>query len=211
LIDEKNNEETNQQSNNIIVDLVIPESLPGLPDVGEDVNQEVEEEVIKSSKERIERVKKQIEDDIKSEPGNDKIDLTTEQAQSEIIETAIKGDTNPYAKSIFRVAYTDENALWEPYYDADKGRCVRINKHHRFAKVIFEDNQDNPDLQVLFELFLHQIAVAEVSSLGHLKTTFDGVDIKTLARILAEYRRITSEYLANMVRKLEDKLPPLNR
>lgn len=210
LIDEKNNEETNQQSNLIIDELEVPEILPGTPEISDDIIEEVEKEAIESSKERIERVKRLVEDDIKSEPGNEQKDLSDADSQAKIVQTALRGDINPYAKSIFRVPYTDENALWEPYYDADNGHCVRINKHHRFAKVLFEDNQDNADLQVLFELFLHQVAVSEVESLKHLKSSFDKIDVKVLAKILAEYRRLTSEYLANMCRKLEDKLPPLN-
>jgi hypothetical protein len=59
-------------------------------------------------------------------------------------------------------------------------------------------------------LFIHQLAVSEVESLKHLKTTFNKIDVKDLQIILSEYRRITSEYIANMCRKLEDKLPPLN-
>ncbi len=134
----------------------------------------------------------------------------TPDAEAKIEATAIKGDINPFAKKIFRVPYTEDNTLWEPYYDTDNGHCVRINKVHRFSKVIFEDNQNNPDLQVLFELFIHQIAVSEVESLKHLRTTFSKIDVRDLQKILAEYRRITSEYIANMCRKLEDKLPPLN-
>ena len=211
LIDEKNNEETNQQSNSIIDDYEVPETIPGNPDINEAINEEVEKEVIESSKKRIEKVIKQIEDDLKSEPGSENIDLTNEQIYEEIVTTAIKGEANPYAKAIFRVPYTEENSLWEPYYDTDKGYCVRINKFHRFAKVLFEDNQANADLQILFELFLHQLAVSETESIKSLRSTFDKIDIKVLIKILAEYRRLTSEYLANMCRKLEDKLPPLNK
>jgi hypothetical protein len=60
-------------------------------------------------------------------------------------------------------------------------------------------------------LFLHQLAVSEVESLKHLKSAFPNIDVKTLQKLLSEFRRMSSEYIANMVRKLEDKLPPLSK
>jgi hypothetical protein len=210
LVQEKNNEETNQQSNLIIDELEIPESLPGVEPLTEDIIDEAEKVSIEKSKEKVKKAKEQIKKDIKANPESSDIDLDSPDVDEKIEVTALKGDINPYAKKIFRVPYTEDNALWEPYYDTDNGHCVRINKIHRFAKVLFDDNQSNPDLQVLFELFIHQLAVSEVESLKHMKGTFDKIDIITLQKILAEYRRISSEYIANMCRKLEDKLPPLN-
>jgi hypothetical protein len=211
LIQEKDNEETNQQSNQIIGQLEIPENLPGLPVVDDRILDEAEAEVVEASRRKLEIAKKHIKDDLSTNPDTAGVDYNTPEAQKEIDTTALKGDNNPFATNIFRVLYTEENTLWEPYYDTDHGHCVRINKGHRFAKVLFEDNQDNTDLQVLFELIFHQLAVSEVESLKHLKSSFDKVDIKVLQKILAEYRRLISEYIANMCRKLEDKLPPLNK
>jgi hypothetical protein len=210
LVQEKNNEETNQQSNLIIDELEIPESLPGIEPFTDEIIDEVEQVTIEASEQKRKKAIAQTKDDIKSNPQNSTINLDAPDAEAQIETTAIKGDNNPFAKKIFRVPYTEDNTLWEPYYDTDNGHCVRINKFHRFSKVLFEENQFNPDLQVLFELFIHQIAVSEVESLKHLKTTFNKIDVKELQKILAEYRRLTSEYIANMCRKLEDKLPPLN-
>jgi len=66
-------------------------------------------------------------------------------------------------------------------------------------------------MQVLFELFFHQMAVSEVESLKHLKSTFNDIDVKILQKLLSEFRRLSSEYISNMVRKLENKLPPLSK
>jgi hypothetical protein len=211
LVQEKSTEETNQQSNSIVDDLEIPETLPGLEPASEDIVTEVEEVVEEASKQRLEKVKKQVEEDIKANPQTANIDLQSEEGNQVIETTALKGDNNPYAKKIFRVQYTEDNVLWEPYYDTDKGHCVRINKVHRFSKILFEDNQDNADMQIMFELFLHQLAVSEVESLKHLKSAFPNIDVKTLQKLLSEFRRMSSEYIANMVRKLEDKLPPLSK
>lgn len=209
LVNERKAEDPHQTSNEIINDLEIPETLPGTEPLEADVLEEVEQEVIEKSKKRIEKIRRIVEEEIQEEA--DLGDGSEEKISTEEIDAiALKGDTNPYSTKIFKVGYTEDNSLWEPYYDTDLQYCVRINKHHRFAKLIFDDNGENTDLQVIFELMLHQFAVSEVESLKHLKSAFPKIDVKTLDKILAEYRRLTSEYLANMVRKLEDKLPPLS-
>ncbi len=210
LVNEKTTQETNQQSNTIIDDLEIPETLPGIIVPSEEIIKEVTGIVEAVSKKRLEKFVKQKKEDEKiinnretSETG------TTDEGNIEIV--ALKGEDNPYATKIFRVPYTEDNVLWEPYYDTDNGHCVRINTAHRFSRVLFEENQNNGDLHILFELFLHQLAVSEIESLKHLKTSFKSIDTKLLENILSEYRRMTSEYIANMVRKLEQKLPPLSK
>lgn len=208
LIKELNSADPHRTANEIIGDLEIPDLLPGIEPIDETIVEEVEKEVLEKSQERLEKsreiVKSEIED-LQHSGENE------EEVSSEDVEAiALKGDTNPYATKIFKVGNTEDNSLWEPYYDADLQHCVRINKNHRFSKLIFDENSENTDLQVIFELFLHQFAVSEVESLKSLRRDFSNIDAKDLNKILAEYRRITSEYLANMVRKLEDKLPPLN-
>jgi hypothetical protein len=211
LVQEKSIEETNQQSNSIIDTLEIPETLPGIELASEQIINEVELLVLDASKVRLEKIKNLVKEDLKSNNENENIDFESENGKREIELTALKGENNPYAKKIFRVQYTEDNVLWEPYYDTDNGYCVRINKVHRFSKVLFEDNQNNPDMQVLFELFFHQMAVSEVESLKHLKSTFNDIDVKILQKLLSEFRRLSSEYISNMVRKLENKLPPLSK
>ncbi len=211
LVQEKSIEETNQQSNSIIDTLEIPETLPGIELASEQIINEVELLVLDASKVRLEKIKNLVKEDLKSNNENENIDFESENGKREIELTALKGENNPYAKKIFRVQYTEDNVLWEPYYDTDNGYCVRINKVHRFSKVLFEDNQNNPDMQVLFELFFHQMAVSEVESLKHLKSTFNDIDVKMLQKLLSEFRRLSSEYISNMVRKLENKLPPLSK
>ena len=49
----------------------------------------------------------------------------------------------------------------EPYFDTDMGDCVRINKYHRFARLIYEDNSENKDMQIIFELILLELAQAD--------------------------------------------------
>lgn len=118
---------------------------------------------------------------------------------------AIKGaDHNPNLKKIFRVTSVLDNLLWEPYYDTDLGICVRINKYHIFAKQIYEANSENLDLQIIFDLMLLQFSEAEMYAYKNIgKYTYD-----ELKAILTEYRRIVSEFLATMCRKIGSSLPP---
>lgn len=119
-------------------------------------------------------------------------------------EEAIKGEINPHLSKIFRVSSVSDNLLWEPYYDTDLGNCVRINKLHRFAIYVYEYNSSNQDLQISFELLILQLADSEYYA---VKNIID-YEYEVIKKILWDFRRITSEFLANMVRRLENELPP---
>ena len=119
-------------------------------------------------------------------------------------EEAVKGEINPQLSKIFRVSSVTDNLLWEPYYDTDLGNCVRINKLHRFALYIYENNSANQDLQITFDLLMLQLADSEYYAYKNI-TDFEYEEIK---KVLWDFRRIASEFLAHMVRKLENELPP---
>jgi hypothetical protein len=119
-------------------------------------------------------------------------------------EEAIKGEINPQLSKIFRVSSVTDNLLWEPYYDTDLGNCVRINKLHRFALYLYENNSDNQDLQITFDLLMLQLADSEFYACKNIRD----LDYEEIKRILWDFRRIASEFLAHMVRKLENELPP---
>lgn len=130
----------------------------------------------------------------------DENSLTNEQR-----DFAIKGDDqNPNLKQIFRVTSIRDNLLWEPYYDTDLGVCVRINKFHMFSRLVYEKNSENLALQIIYDLLLLQFSEAEMYAYKNIENySFD-----ELKNILSEFRRICSEFLANMCRKLENDLPP---
>ncbi len=126
------------------------------------------------------------------------------QITSEEKEEAVKGEMNPQLLKIFRVSSVVDNLLWEPYYDTELGNCVRINKLHRFALYIYENNAANQDMQVTFDLLMLQLADSEFYAYKNI-TDFGYEQIKS---IIWNFRRIASEFLAHMVRKLENELPP---
>ena len=66
----------------------------------------------------------------------------------------VSGQKAAASDKIFHVDRVEDHALYEPYYDATKGNCVRINDTHRFAQAIYEGNRKNGNLQILFDLTL---------------------------------------------------------
>jgi hypothetical protein len=120
----------------------------------------------------------------------------------EQIRSIVTGGTATPGDKIFMVPNTEDNVLWEPYYDAEMGVCVRINKLHRFSKVIFDDNPNNGALRTLMGLLMLQLAGAE--RYVQRSSEYNRVQIEA---ILAEYRRASTEFLAKMCRDLGDSLP----
>ena len=198
IVRDLSNKEPNEVSNNIVDEFEQLDYLPGdeipdsetvikrLAELGIDMNSNV----------------KQMALLLKQDNGSDETeekDLTKEEKIQ-----AVKGFDNPNAQRIFRVPSVIDNLLWEPYYDTDLKNCVRINKLHRFARYIFEENGDNKDLQIIFELLLLQFAESELYAYKNINK----YKYEELRFVLTEYRRITSEFLANMCRQLDGKLPP---
>jgi hypothetical protein len=200
LYNEKRGKDPNQTANEIVKNFDPPETLPG------EMLSEKEE---KKRKEREDAVEQEMRAKLRKKAAFQKSEETgtpvnEEDIKEDELEVALKGDANPSATKIFRVSSIDDNVLWEPYYDTDHGTCVRINRGHRFARLLFEDNCDNVDLQVMMELYLLQMAEAEIYA---LKSDIESRQV--IYKVLSEYRRFASEFLAAMCRKLEGKLPPL--
>ncbi|MEJ7662194.1 MAG: hypothetical protein WKG07_22820 [Hymenobacter sp.] len=130
----------------------------------------------------------------------DEVDTLTAEEKSE----AVKGKDNTSASAIFRVSSIEDNLLWEPYYDTDLGNCVRINRNHRFAILVYERNKGNQDMQIIFDLMLWQLAEAELYACKNMYN----YKYEEVVKILTEFRRVASEFLANLVRRKEQLLPP---
>ena len=193
------NKAPNEIANKLLEEFEQIEILPGddLPD--EEVALERLKAITDDMTSKIKWIIKMMKED-KGEEVDDVDDDYTEDEKEE----AVKGEKNPNLTKIFRVSSVEDNLLWEPYYDTDLGNCVRINKIHRFARLIYEDNAENRDLQILFDLMMLQFADSELYAYKNIEK-YEYDDLKV---ILRESRRIVSEFLANMCRKLENDLPP---
>ena len=193
------NKAPNEIANKLLEEFEQIEILPGddLPD--EEIALERLKAITDDMTSKIKWIIKMMKED-KGEEVDDADDDYTDDEKEE----AVKGEKNPNLTKIFRVSSVEDNLLWEPYYDTDLGNCVRINKIHRFARLIYEDNAENRDLQILFDLMMLQFADSELYAYKNIaKYEYD--DLKV---VLRESRRIVSEFLANMCRKLENDLPP---
>lgn len=193
------NKAPNEIANKLLEEFEQIEILPGddLPD------EEIALERLKSITDDMTSKIKWIIKMMKEDKGEEVDDVDDDYTDDEK-EEAVKGEKNPNLTKIFRVSSVEDNLLWEPYYDTDLGNCVRINKIHRFARLIYEDNAENRDLQILFDLMMLQFADSELYAYKNIaKYEYDDLKI-----ILRESRRIVSEFLANMCRKLENDLPP---
>lgn len=152
-----------------------------------------------------ESLKKAIEDTLSRMNDEGKEGTKEEDLTPEDIEETMKGSASVDAlNKIFKVSTISDNKLWEPYVDAEKKECVRISKNHRYAKVIYENNSANKDLQILFELLLYIEAKAELQ----VRKEYHDADLKIVSQIMDEYRIAVSEKLAKLCRKEEGKLPP---
>jgi hypothetical protein len=174
----------------------MPEELPGEAETEQEFKevQRREEEVKSEQNKKVERL---IKDEEEERPS------IKELEEKEQVQVAVAGlDASP-ADKIFLVTNILDNALWEPYHDADKGTCVRINRFHRFTRVIHENNPNNGTLQTLVGLLLLQLAGAEI----HLQRHLIKHSREEIADILENYRRVSSDYLTKMCRDLEDTLP----
>lgn len=200
-------QDANRHSNDIIAQLNTPESLPGQPVLSPSKSAEVDEKMAESFKANVQQQTEQAAAMKAAVNGpNAEANPKTEEEQ---FEEVLKGDPNPYLTKIFRVPSLPDNQLWEPYYDAEHDYCVRINRYHRFAKLLFEENANNPDMQVLFELFLHQLSVAEVQFRKLFHENFPSLKLNDdkVEKLTSEFRKYASGNLAYMCGKLDDKLP----
>lgn len=192
------NKDPNEIANKLLNEYEQIEILPG-DDLPTEAEAEKRIELITSDMAaKVRLIVKMMRED-KGENGDDITDVSIEEK-----EEAIKGEINPQLSKIFRVSSVTDNLLWEPYYDTDLGNCVRINKLHRFALYIYENNASNQDMQITFDLLMLQLSDAEFYAYKNIND-FDYEQIKS---ILWNFRRIASEFLAHMVRKLENELPP---
>lgn len=200
FLKEREGKEPNVAANRIVENVEEPESYFEKDEDEEELERRNNKDLDTKMKEKL------LKNAIKEKTEKQGKEVTEKDVTKEDIEETLKGTVNPDVKKIFRVNNIDDNYLWEPYYDADHGQCVRINKAHRFSKLIFEDNYSNSDLQIIYEVLLLNFAQAEVKARVSKKN--DGLNIE---KVLEDYRYTISEYLTNLCRQKESELPPNNK
>ena len=194
--------DSNDVSNGITSDLEDVLDSDSYDDDSEEFNAELKRRVNAIDKENR---TKEISDTLLRKRDQGCGTTTPDMLTKDDIAETMKGKANVSdLDKIFKVPTIKDNELWEPYVDAEKKECVRISTSHRFSKVIYENNSDNKDLQVLFELLMYIEAKAELQ----VRKQYHDINLEKLTEVLEEYRLTVSEKLAKMCRKGEEKLPP---
>lgn len=163
-------------ANEVAASTVFPDDLPGEPDDAQTVGEKVRrgKEIVKGLKEKAKADEQQAED-----PNVEKR------------HTAIELVDN-----------TTDNALWEMYYDPTHGTKVKINRHHRFARLVFDELNANPEVAVVTGALLHTMVQAERHTIRSLH------DIKpdTITTVLDKFRETATQYLVKTAQNVEKAL-----
>jgi len=190
------------QANDIAGEIELPEELPGImpdPNGYEEIDRR-RKSVAEKQKKRIESIAKEL-----AEEFPEFSDIETEfegEYTEEQVQTVVTAEGAKIDDRIFMVSNTEDNVLWEPFYYSNQN-CVRVNKFNRFSRLIYEDNKDNGTLTVLLNLLLLHMSAAEFYVIQN-NPRYSQEQIES---ILAEYRRVVSEYLAHLCREYSQLLP----
>ncbi len=173
-------------------------AFEGLPTEEEEKERQHRSEEIKEShkKKVIEETKAIIAEE--SLP-RDTSEITDDEAEKKIEEETSKDE------KVLKVPLINDNMLFEPYYDPTNHHMVRINLAHRFSQLVYDDNSENADLQILFELLMYKMSEAEV----RLEKNFAKYKREDIEEIITEYRRYFSELLTTLCRSEKKLLPPI--
>ena len=189
---------SNEQTNNILAESdYLDSDMESVEDT--EKYKEREAAIEKNTREKaVEEAKKVMQDNGKQ---------TSNEELSEIIVDEIMTESHSPSSldKVFRVTSIIDNKLWEPYIDAEKKECVRISKTHRFSQLIYENNNLNSDLQVLFELFLYIQSKAELQ----VKKECNDVTVEQATKLFDDLKIAISEKLAKMCREEAENLPPI--
>ena len=190
-------EEGLSRANTIATEVEEPDELPGAAD-----SEKAFEEAERRQRELLEEQQARVRDLVAQESGTMPGSPRVEPTQEEVDRVVTGGAAGPSDK-IFLVTSTIDNVLWEPYYDAEKKTCVRINRTGRFARLLYEDNRGNGAMHVIFGLFLLQLASAE----AYVVRRFGTYEKEAIEAIIGEYRRVSGDLLAQLCRDVGEKLP----
>jgi len=197
LIKQKANQDPIEESNRLARQAEPPDELPSdFDDSEEDFEQQKkrESEIIAGQDKRFNEEAKEV-----AREATPPVDTETNPEELEKIKTrVIAGDDAGPDSKIFLVRNVEEFALWEPYFDADRRNCVRINQDHRFARLIYFANEDKPELKKVLNLLLLQLAAAEV----YVQKHNDTLPREQIKAVLQEYRRVASEFLASLAKEV---------
>lgn len=179
-----------------------PEDLPGsLADDSEEAfarQKEREQEIVAEQDRRFDEEAKELAQE--DAPGLD-ISAAPEKF-AEYKQEAISGENRDPDSKIFYVRNTDDFALWEPYFDPEKRNCVRINRDHKFGRLLQRSGERYPEARAVISLMLFNLAAAEV----YVRKNYPDLKSSEVEAVLKAYRDAASNFLATLAVKSGDKI-----
>lgn len=175
IITELAQQGSHEAANEIIESTIFPEEMPGEIDDANTVQKKVERE---------EKINKKA------------ANQNSIPSSSTDAETTNNEEAN---NKIKLVDYTNNNVLWEMYYDASVGTCVKINKHHRFSQLVYNKFSENKQLALILDSFFFTLTVAEKYTIKSLTDINDDI----VSMVLETFRDVSSNYLIKTAQSID--------
>lgn len=175
-------------SNSIAASTKFPDELPG------------EKDDAKTLEEKNRREKKLEDFLLNSQKENENLNDSNQNIEGNDVTNI---DTKIYInESIQLVDRTTDNLLWEMYHDAELGTVVRINKHHRFSKLIYNDLLENKQLNIIIDNLFFTLVQAE----KHVIKTYQNLKDEQIISLLQNFREIASQYLTKTAQSIDKEI-----
>ncbi len=160
--------------------------------------QEREQEIFRKQEQRFDAEAREVAQDETPaiSPDSEPEKLAT------IKQEVILGENAAPDSNVLYVRNTEDFALWEPYLDSVKRNCVRINRDHKFGRLLQRHAERHPEVRVLISLMLLQIAGAEV----YVRKNYGGLKSDVVADVLKAFRDAASQNLAALATKSGDQI-----
>ena len=172
----------------------IPNELPGEPDDAQTL-----EEKDRREEHLMDELKAKAQEDVAytaTQLDNDSTTATPQPAAA----------SNEKPKFIELVPTTTDNVLWELYYDATLGIKVRINRNHRFSKLVYGELRENKQLRLVLDNLFYTFVQAE----KHTLKKQQNLKYEQVQSVLDSFKEVASQFLINTARALESEIKNLD-
>lgn len=133
-------------------------------------------------------------DDSKTEEERER--RSARQAERKPMNPEEQEDVRQRGQRVQLVPFLDDNVLWERAHDAELGIVVRLNRSHRFIRLVFEHFQDDALVMTILKGTFFGLAQSE----SHAVRAIQEVPDVDLERIFLRFREIASQLFGAIAR-----------
>jgi len=191
IVEDLPKEDVRNTSNEIAASTNFPDELPGEPD-DEDSVLEKNKREDEINEKLIRKANTDLDNELSESP-----DSPTDNTQDK--EVPQEGSTPKFIELVDR---TTENHLWEMYLHARLGTQVRINKHHRFSKLIYDTLSENKSLSIIMDNLFFTLVQAE----KHTLKTYKDVKLEVVEEIMNTFKEIATQYLTKTAQSIDKQI-----